>query len=391
MSDLCFVPAAELGRLYRARKVSPLEVMQAVLARIDAVNPTVNAYVTVARESALAAARRATRLLGRRSATLPPLHGVPTSIKDLFATKGIRSTWASLIYKDYVPDADDLVVQRLKAAGAIVVGKTNTPEFGAGGNTFNAVFGATRNPWNPELTCGGSSGGAAVAVATGMGPIAQGSDLGGSVRVPAAFCGVVGLRTTAGLVPSHPRALAWDTLGVVGPIARTVADVGLMLSAMAGPDDRAPLSYDIDTNQFTRAVRTPSIKGWKVAWTPDLHGLIPVDEEVRRIAHDAVRVLRGLGARIETACPDFSEVPEIIRGTRAVTMVALHADKLPRWRGQMQKDLVSDVEQGLTLTTRDIARSEVLRSALWQRVQTFMTTRDLLVLPTVAVPHFPVE
>jgi amidase len=389
--DLCFLPATQLARLYRTRRISPLEVMQAVLARIDAVNPTVNACVTVARESALAEARRATRLLSRRSAALPPLHGVPVSIKDLFATKGIRTTWASLIYKDYVPDADDLVVERLKVAGAIVVGKTNTPEFGAGGNTFNAVFGATHNPWNPALTCGGSSGGAAVAVATGMGPIAQGSDLGGSLRVPAAFCGVVGFRTTPGLVPSHPRALAWDTLGAIGPIARTVADVALMLSAMAGPDDRVPLSYEVDTSQFTRAVRAPSIKGWKVAWTPDLHGLIPVDDEVRRVAHDAVRVFRGLGARIETACPDFSEVPDIIRGTRALSMVALHADKLPQWREQMQKDLVSDVEQGLALTTRDIARSELLRSALWQRVQTFMTTRDLLVLPTVAVPPFPAE
>ena len=365
--------------------------MQAVLARIDAVNPVVNAYVTVARESALAAARRATRMLGRKASTLPPLHGVPVSIKDLFATKGIRTTWASLIYKDHVPDEDDLVVQRLKAAGAIVVGKTNTPEFGAGGNTFNAVFGATRNPWNSALSCGGSSGGAAVAVATGMGPIAQGSDLGGSLRVPAAFCGVVGFRTTPGLVPSHPRALVWDTLGVTGPIARTVADVALMLAAMAGPDDRAPLSYEVDTSQFTRAVKAPSIKGWRVAWTPDLDGLIPVDEEVRRVAHDAMKVFRSLGARVEAACPSFSEVPDIIRGTRAVTMVALHADKLPEWRERMQKDLVADVEYGLALTAREIARSEVLRSVLWQRVQTFMTTRDLLVLPTVAVPPFPVE
>ena len=202
--DICFFPATELARLYRARKVSPLEVMRAVLARIDAVNPAVSAYVTVARDSALDAARRATRMLGRKATTLPLLHGVPVSIKDLYATKGIRTTWASLIYKDHVPDEDDLVVQRLKAAGAIVVGKTNTPEFGAGGNTFNAVFGATRNPWNSALSCGGSSGGAAVAVATGMGPIAQGSDLGGSLRVPAAFCGVVGFRTTPGLVPSIP-------------------------------------------------------------------------------------------------------------------------------------------------------------------------------------------
>ena len=389
--DVCFIPAGELVRLYRARKASPLEVMQTVLARIDALNPAVNAYVTIARESALTAARRATRALGRKGTALPPLHGVPVSIKDLTSTKGIRTTWGSLIYKDHVPVEDDLVVQRLKAAGAIVVGKTNTPEFGAGGNTFNAVFGATRNPWNPALSCGGSSGGAAVAAATGMGPIAVGSDLGGSLRTPAAFCGVLGFRTTPGLVPTHPRTLVWDTLGVTGPMARTVADVALMLSTMAGPDDRAPLSYEVDTSQFTRAVKAPSIKGWRVAWTPDLHGLIPVDEEVARVAHDALRVLRGLGARVEAACPDFSEVNDIVRGTRAVAMVALHADKLPEWRERMQKDLVRDIEQGLALTAQDIARGEVLRSVLWHRVRTFMATRDLLVLPTVAVPPFPVE
>jgi amidase len=383
--------ATELARWYRTKKVSPLEMMRAVLARIDAVNPTVNAYVTVARESALTAAHRATRALGRKATKLPPLHGVPVSIKDLSATKGIRTTWGSLIYKDHVPREDSLVVQRLKAAGAIVVGKTNTPEFGAGGNTFNAVFGATRNPWNPALSSGGSSGGAAVAVATGMGPLAQGSDLGGSLRVPAAFCGVVGFRTTPGLVPSHPRTLDWDTLGVTGPIARTVADVALMLSAMAGPDERVPLSYEVDASRFTRAVKNPSVKGWRVAWTADLDGLIPVDEEVLRVAHDAVKVFRSLGARVETACPSFSAVPDIIRGTRALTMVASHADKLPEWRERMQKDLVADVEHGLAATPREIARSEALRSVLWQRVCAFMATRDLLVLPTVAVPPFPVE
>jgi amidase len=389
--DLCFIPASELVRLYRARKASPLEVMQAVLARIDAVNPAVNAYVTVARESALAAARAATRALGRRGAALPPLHGVPVSIKDLTATQGIRTTWGSLVHQHHVPGEDDLVVQRLKAAGAIVVGKTNTPEFGAGGNTFNAVFGATRNPWNTALSCGGSSGGAAVAVATGMGPIAEGTDLGGSLRTPAAFCGVVGFRTTPGLVPRHPRTLIWDSLGVTGPIARTVADVALMLSTIAGPDDSAPLSYEVDTSEFTRAVKAPSIKGWRIAWTADLHGLIPVDKEVARVAHDALRVLRSLGARIETACPDFSEVNEIVPGTRGLAMVALHADKLPQWRERMQKDLVRDIEQGLMLTATEIARAEVLRGVLWHRVRAFMANRELLVLPTVAVPPFPVD
>jgi amidase len=241
--DLCFTPATELVKLYRERNVSPLEVMQAVLARVDQVNPQVNAYVTVAREAALNAARAATRAL-RQGAKLPPLHGIPVSIKDLEPTKGIRTTWGSKILEHYVPEEDALIVERLKAAGAIVVGKTNTPEFGAGANTFNAVFGATRNPWNLALTCGGSSGGAAVALATGMGPIAQGSDLGGSLRIPAAFCGVVGFRTTPGLVPDYPKELAWDSLSVVGPMARTVADVALMLSAVAGPDDKAPLSEE---------------------------------------------------------------------------------------------------------------------------------------------------
>jgi amidase len=389
--DICFAPAGELVRLYRTRKTSPSEVMEAVLARIDAVNPAVNAYVTVARESALAQARRATLALRRRSTQLPPLHGVPVSIKDLTATKGIRTTWGSLVYQDHVPDKDDLVVERLKSAGAIVVGKTNTPEFGAGGNTFNAVFGSTRNPWNTALTCGGSSGGAAVAVACGMGPIAQGTDLGGSVRVPASFCGVVGFRASPGLVPAYPRTLAWDTLSVTGPLARTVGDIALMLSAIAGPDDRAPISYEIDTSQFVRAVRAPSIKGWRIAWSPDLHGLLPVDGEVARIAESMTRVFRSLGAKVEAAGPDFSGMKDIVRGTRALTMTGLQLDKLPGWRERLQKDLVRDIDQGLTRTARDVAHSEVLRSALWHRVREFMVSRDLLVLPTVAVPPFPVE
>jgi amidase len=389
--DLCFVPAVELARLYRARKTSPLEVMQAVLARIDAVNPAVNAYVTVARESALAEARRATRALGRRGTPLRPLHGIPVSIKDLTATKGIRTTWGSEFYKDHVPDRDDLVVERLKAAGAIVVGKTNTPEFGAGGNTFNALFGATRNPWNTALTSGGSSGGAAVAVACGMGPLAQGTDLGGSVRLPASFCGVLGLRPTPGLVPTYPKILAWDTLSVTGPLARTVADIALMLSAIAGPDERAPISYEVDTSQFARAVKTPSIKGWRIAWTPDLGGLLPVHEEVARVAQSATRVLQSLGAKVQTASPDFSGVKEIVRGTRGLTMAALELDALPGWRERLQKDLVRDIDQALSRSARDVGHSEVLRSALWQRMSAFMTHREILVLPTVAVAPFPVE
>ena len=388
--DLCFTSATALARLYRARKVSPLEVTQAVLARIEAVNPLVNAYVTVPREAALGAARSATAAL-RRRASLPPLHGIPVSIKDLTPTKGIRTTWGSRIFEHHVPSEDALTVTRLKAAGAIVVGKTNTPEFGAGGNTFNAVFGATRNPWNLALTCGGSSGGAAVALAAGMGPLAQGSDTGGSLRLPAAFCGVVGFRTTPGLVPVYPRELAWDSLSVSGPMARTVADIALMLSVMAGPDDRAPLSYDVDTRAFPAAVRRPSIRGWRVAWTPDLGGLMPVDAEVARVAAGACHVFRSLGARVTTASPSFAELNDIVLGTRGLSMVALHADRLAQWRGAMQKGLVWNIEQGLGLTVQDVGRAEKLRSALWERVRRFMERYDLLILPTVAVPPFPVE
>jgi amidase len=390
MRDLCFASATELIRLYRARKASPLEAMQAIVAQVDRVNPRVNAIVTLARESALAEARAATRSLSRRS-ELPPLFGVPVVIKDLTTTQGIRTTYGSKIYADHVPSEDAAVVERLKAAGAIVLGKTNTPEFGAGANTFNAVFGATRNPWNLALTCGGSSGGSAVALATGMGPIAHGTDLGGSLRIPAAFCGVVGFRTTPGLVPVYPRELAWDQLSVHGPMARTVADAALMLSVMVGPDDRSPISYAVDTRQFVKAVRKPSVKGWRIAWTPDLAGLIPVDSEVASVAERAARIFRNLGAAVKTASPDFSETNEIVLATRGLVMAALHGDKLTRWREQMQQGLVWNIEQGLRLTAQEIGRGEKLRTLLWYRVRQFFERYDLLVLPTVAVKPFAVE
>ena len=215
--DLCFTPAVELARLYRARKVSPLEVMQAVLERLDQVNPVVNAFVTVDREGALRQARRATAALARRGAAVGPLHGIPVGIKDITLTKGMRTTFGSKLFEDYVPDEDAAVVERLRAAGAIVLGKTNTPEFAFGPNTVNAVFGATRNPWNLALSAGGSSGGSAAALATGMCAIAQGTDLGGSLRGPAALCGVVGFRTTPGLIPRYPEVLAWTRIRWKGP------------------------------------------------------------------------------------------------------------------------------------------------------------------------------
>jgi amidase len=388
--DLTFTPAGELVKLYRARRTSPLEVMQELLARIDAVNPTVNAIVTLVRDAALWNARRATAAL-KRGAALPPLFGVPVTIKDVTPTAGIRTTQGSKLFEDHVPTEDALVVERLRAAGAIVLGKTNTPEFAFGPNTVNTVFGATRNPWDLTRTAGGSSGGAAAALATGMCPLAEGTDLGGSLRGPAAFCGVVGFRTTPGLIPRYPSALAWDTYSVEGPMARTVADAALMLSVMAGPDDRAPLSYEIDQRSFTASAKTPTVKGWRLAWTVDLGGLVAVDDEVRALFEQAVRVFRSLGARTEAACPDMSDVPEIVRLTRGLLMVARHADKLPEHRAVLQAGLVENTEAGLKLTPREIAEGELARTRQWQRVREFLETRDVWLTPTMAVPAFPIE
>jgi amidase len=390
MRDLTFTPAVELQKLYRARKVSPLEVMQAALARIDAVNPRVNAIVTLTRESALADARRATGAM-RRNATLPPLFGVPVAIKDVTPTRGIRTTYGSKLFENHVPEQDALLVERLRAAGAIVIGKTNTPEFAFGPNTTNTVFGATRNPWDLSRTSGGSSGGSAVALATGMCPLASGNDLGGSLRGPASYCGVVGFRTSPGLIPRYPTTLAWETYSVEGPMARTVADAALMLSVMAGPDDRSPLSYDVDTRQFTKAVKAPSVKGWRIAWSTDLGGLVLVDHEVRAVFERAVAVFRKAGARMDAACPDMSDVPEIVRLTRGLLMVARHADKLAEHRAVLQEGLVENTEQGLALGSRDVARGELLRTRQWERVREFLETRDVWITPTTAVPPFPVE
>ena len=387
--DLTFTPATKLAALYRSRKVSPLEVMRAALERIDRVNPRVNAIVTLARESARGEARRATAAL-RRGAKLPPLFGLPVGIKDVTPTRGLRTTYGSKLFEDHVPEADALVVERLRAAGAIVIGKTNTPEFAFGPNTVNSVFGATRNPWDLGRTAGGSSGGSAAALATGMCPLAEGTDLGGSLRGPAAFCGVVGFRTSPGLIPRFPSMLAWDTYSVEGPMARTVGDAALMLSAMAGSDDRSPLSYPVDGREFLKAVKTPSVKGWRLAWTPDL-GLVEIDHEVRALFEGAVGAFRSLGARVDAACPDMSDVPEIVRLTRGFLMVARHADKLPEWRAVLQPGLVENTEQGLALTPREIAEGELLRTRQWQRVQEFFTNHDLLITPTMAVPPFPLE
>jgi amidase len=308
--------------------------------------------------------------------------------KDLVPTRGIRTTYGSPIYRDHVPDADGLIVERLRAAGAITIGKTNTPEFGAGSQTFNEVFGRTLNPYDVSKTCGGSSGGAAVALACGMVPIADGSDLGGSLRNPAAFCNVVGFRTSPGRVPVWPAETAWFPLSVQGPMARTVADVALLLSAMAGPDRRAPISVAEPGERF----RTPlgrDFRGVRVAWSRDLGGL-PVDRRVSAAIEAQRRAFESLGCAVEDAEPDMADAREIFQVWRAWAFSVKYGPLLAEHRHQMKDTVIWNIEQGFKLTGREIGEAEVKRTALYHRVRVFMERHEFLVLPATQVPPFDV-
>ncbi len=387
MSELCFLTATELAQRIRGRELSVTEVVQAHLAQIERVNPKVNAIVTLTPERALADAAAKDAALARGGVP-GPLFGLPVAHKDLVPTKGIRTTYGSPIYRDHVPDADGLVVERLRAAGAVTLGKTNTPEFGAGSQTFNEVFGRTLNPYDPTKTCGGSSGGAAVALACGMIPIADGSDMGGSLRNPAAFCNVVGFRTAPGRVPVWPSEAAWFGFSVQGPMARTVADVALVLSAMAGPDRRAPIAITEPGERF-RAPLGRDLKGVRVAWSPDLGGL-PLDRRVRT-ALDAQRAtFAALGCEVEDTAPDFSEARDIFQVWRGWAFALKYASLLAEHRAQMKDTVVWNIEQGLKLTGAQIGEAEVKRTALYHRVREFMERHEFLVLASTQVPPFDV-
>ncbi|TDD32708.1 amidase [Nonomuraea terrae] len=376
MSELCYLPATELARLIRTRQVSAVEVLQAHLDRIEQVNPRVNAVVTLVAEQALDAAKAA-------DAAEPagPLHGVPVAHKDLVDTAGIRTTYGSPLFADHVPDKDHLVVRRLRAAGAITVGKTNTPEFGTGSHTVNEVFGATRNPYDPTKSAGGSSGGAAVALATGMIPLADGSDMGGSLRNPASFCNVVGLRPTPGRVPGISETAAWYTLSVPGPMARTVEDVTLMLGAIAGFDRRSPYSI----KEMFAPEPEEGVAGLRVAWSPDLGGL-PVDPRTAAVTATAPAVFERLGAHVEQTDPDLTGAEEAFRTYRAWYYLLAHGDKT-----RLGPNTAWNVEQGRQVTGADLVAAEVARSRLYQRMAAFWDTYDVLIAPVSQVPPFPVE
>jgi len=389
--DLCFTPALELRNMIRNKLVSPVEVVTTFLNRIEKINPIINAYCTVVPEFALESARAAEAAL-MRGDQIGLLHGIPVSIKDVTLTRGIRTTFGSRLYENHIPSSDALIVERLKKAGAIILGKTNCPEFAAGASTFNQVFGITRNPWDTSCNSGGSSGGAAAAVAAGLCPLAEGNDLGGSLRIPASFCGVVGLRSSPGRVPWYPRELAWDNLEIEGGITRTVADAALMLDVVSGPDDRNPISLPHEGREFLQATKNPTAKDLRIAWSDNLN-ITPVDSEVLTTARPAIDVFLALGGEVVEDTPDFSDAREIafvLRGLRYVSLYKYQFDD-PEFKRLVNPLVMGNIEQGMNLSIRDIANAERQRSELWNRVNSFFDHYDLLVTPTVAIPPFPAE
>lgn len=387
-SSLCFTSTVEMARLIRAKKLSAREALAAHLKQIERVNPKVNAIVTLVPEMAAAAAAKADEMQARNE-TLARLHGLPVAHKDLFETRGIRTTFGSPLYKDYVPTEDDIVVDRMRRAGAITIGKTNTPEFGAGSQTFNKVFGATLNPYDLTKTCGGSSGGAAVALACGLVPVASGSDTGGSLRNPAAFCNVVGFRPSIGRVPNPKAAFAWSTLTTSGCLARSVADLAFVLSTITGPDSRAPLSINEPGERFAGPLDR-NFKGVRVAWFKDLGG-VPFDARVRAVVDAQRKTFESLGCITEQAEPDFAQAEVAFRILRAWNSAATYGARLHEHPDAFKDTLKGEIEEGLRLSGADIARAEIAHGQLWRSFQAFLEKYEYFVLPTSQLPPFNVK
>ncbi len=386
--DPCLLPATGQAALVRGRSVSAVELVGAHLDRIERLNPAVNAVVTVVSERALAAAAAADRQ-SAAGEPLPPLHGLPIAHKDLVDTAGVRTTYGSPSYADHVPEADELLAARLRAAGAILVGKTNTPEWGAGSNTFNPVFGATRNPWDTTRSAGGSSGGAAAALACRLVPLADGSDLGGSLRNPAAWNGVVGLRPTPGVVPSWPDEAPWLPFSVDGPLGRTAADVALLLGAMAGPDPRAPLSQRAAALDLTGPLDA-DLRGRRVAWSPSLGGL-PVEPAVLEAAQRGVSQLGDLGLDVCADEPDLAGADQVFETWRAFLFALSLGDLYDRDGARMKATVRWNVERGRALSSADLVAATRLHTEVCERVGAFFDRYDYLACPVTQVEPFPFE
>ena len=392
LMDLCLLSATEMASLLAGGQLSARELLDAHLSRIEALNPIINALVTLTPELALERAAAADETHARGE-SLGPLHGLPVAHKDLLATAGIRTTFGSPIFSDFLPPSDSLIVERQRRSGAVTVGKTNTPEFGAGSHTFNPVFGPTRNPYALTRTPGGSSGGAAAALAARMLPLCDGTDLGGSLRNPAAFCNIVGFRPSPGRVPSITAHDPWSPLPVEGPMARTVADIALYLRAMAGPDPRSPISIDQPPDALAGSLER-DLTGIKVAWSPDVGGL-PVDPAIRTALQDAPDLLADLGCEVVETWPDLSDAAEIFQARRAWLFAVGFAPLLARHRDLMKATVIWNIEAGLEMTIADYAETCRRHRQLVARVHDFMTPErggfHFLAAPVTQVPPFPVD
>lgn len=393
--DLSFpdLGAGDLVALLRTRQASAQEIVRAHLDRIGRVNPALNAICTLDASGALAAAADSDRRLAG-GAPARPLEGVPFVAKDNLDSAGLRTTYGSVPMAQHVPGEDAVCIERLRAAGAILLGKTNTSEFASDVNTTNRLFGPTRNPWDPFVSPAGSSGGTGAAVAAGMAPIGLGTDLGGSVRMPAAFCGIVGLRTVPGRIPVYPAEFGWDTLveHVHGPLAARVADIGLMLSVLAGPDDRAPNSLPAQATDYVLSAsgRVP-IAGRRFAFSADMGGVAPIDPEVAGLVTRAARSFEGLGGVVEDSFPDVSDVRTIVAGTRAFGMVGRFTDYLQRHREEMTPQLVGQITDAQRMDVATITAAERLRTAYYHRVRQHLRRFDYLLCPTAGVPPFRID
>jgi len=377
--------ALELAGLVRQKEVKPLEVLDAVLARLEALNPTLNAFCLVAADTARVAAREA-EIAVMKGEPIGPLHGVPISIKDVLPTRGLTTTGGSRLYEDFIPEHDALAVGRLRAAGTVIFGKTNTSEFGYKAITENPLFGVTRNPWDTSLTPGGSSGGAAAAVASGIGPLALGTDGGGSVRIPAAFCGVYGFKPSLGRVPDRPVFGGFEHVGHVGPITRTVRDAAAVLDVIAGGDDRDRESLPREAGSYLEACDL-DVKGLNVAWAPDL-GYAAVDPRVLAVCENAAGIFETLGCHVEVVNPGWENPEELFTTMIAAQFYAAWSDRLPDAEPRMDPSLVRLIRRGGAVSARDYLRAAAFVETYWAEVQTFLERFDVLLMPTVAVPPF---
>ena len=383
-TDLCYLSALQLRDLYQKGEVSPVEVTEAILRRMDELNPTLNAFITTTPELALKGARIAEQAY-QTGESPPPLAGIPTSIKDLVSMTGVRTTRGSLLYKDWVPDYDAPIIERLHEAGAVMLGKTNLPELGWKGDSTNRIIGSTHNPWKLGRTAGGSSGGGTAAVAAGLGPLAQGSDGAGSIRIPSSFCGIYGLKPSWGLIPQYP-ASAVELFSHLGPMTRTVADSALMLNIMAGADPRDRLSFSTETDYL--ASLEGGIAGLRVAWSPDL-GYALIDPEVRDIVAKAALRFEELGCHVEEAHPDLEDPWEsIVHIIWASAFAGLHLHDLDAVRDQIDPGLVRVIEQGLQLSGAEVAIAYARRNDYYHAWRQFMERYDLLLTPTLPVTAF---